>query len=389
MTHFFFRSGTIQSFKSYFIKDLKLHIVSFDVPYPPNYGGVIDIFYKIKALHKIGVKIYLHTFKYGRNEQAELLKYCEHVYYYKRQKGLKYAISKKPYIVNTRYSEELINNLLTDNFPILFEGLHTTFYLDYKELKNRNKIVRTHNVEHDYYKSLSEIEKKKYKQLYYEEESRKLKKYESILFHANHILAISANDFNYFKNKYNNVYYIPAFHPNNSINVKTGRGKYILFHGNLSVGENIHAVKDLILNVFSKIEYPVIIAGRNPDKSILNLLKKYPEIQLLANPDDHKMTELIRDSHINILTTDQNTGIKLKLIASLFCGRFNIVNDNMIKNTGLENLCIIKNTHIEVIDAIKHYWDLDFLKQDIDKRENILSENFSNLRGANLIAEIL
>ena len=27
-----------------------LHIISFDVPYPANYGGVIDVFYRVKAL---------------------------------------------------------------------------------------------------------------------------------------------------------------------------------------------------------------------------------------------------------------------------------------------------------------------------------------------------
>ena len=27
-----------------------INIVSFDIPYPPNYGGIIDVFYKIKAL---------------------------------------------------------------------------------------------------------------------------------------------------------------------------------------------------------------------------------------------------------------------------------------------------------------------------------------------------
>ena len=35
-----------------------LHIISFDVPYPANYGGVIDVFYKLKALHAEGIKIH-------------------------------------------------------------------------------------------------------------------------------------------------------------------------------------------------------------------------------------------------------------------------------------------------------------------------------------------
>ena len=47
-----------------------LHIVSFDVPYPPDYGGAIDVYYKLKALHEEGIKIYLHCFEYGRGESA-------------------------------------------------------------------------------------------------------------------------------------------------------------------------------------------------------------------------------------------------------------------------------------------------------------------------------
>ena len=58
------------------MKEQRLHIVSFDVPFPPNYGGVVDVFYKIRALHKLGVKIHLHCFEYGRGEQKELDKYC-------------------------------------------------------------------------------------------------------------------------------------------------------------------------------------------------------------------------------------------------------------------------------------------------------------------------
>ena len=64
-----------------------LHIVAFDVPFPANYGGVIDIFYRIKALARLDVKIVLHCFIYGGKEpHPELDKYCEQVYYYKRRR---------------------------------------------------------------------------------------------------------------------------------------------------------------------------------------------------------------------------------------------------------------------------------------------------------------
>ena len=63
----------------------KLHIVSFDVPFPPNYGGIIDVFYKIKALSELGVEIYLHAFEYKTGKSEELEKICKKVYYYPRK----------------------------------------------------------------------------------------------------------------------------------------------------------------------------------------------------------------------------------------------------------------------------------------------------------------
>lgn len=58
------------------MSDKFLHIVSFDIPYPVNYGGVIDVYYKIEALHKKGIKVILHNFKYGgRKEEADIKQY--------------------------------------------------------------------------------------------------------------------------------------------------------------------------------------------------------------------------------------------------------------------------------------------------------------------------
>ena len=42
--------------------DKHLNIIAFDNPYPPIYGGVIDVYYKINELAKLGIKIHLHYF---------------------------------------------------------------------------------------------------------------------------------------------------------------------------------------------------------------------------------------------------------------------------------------------------------------------------------------
>jgi hypothetical protein len=141
------------------LKPEELHIISLNIPFPANYGGVIDIFYKIKALSEKGIKIHLHCFEYGRERSIELNKYCASVNYYHRKTNIFRWLSLKPFIVYSRRNNQLLKNLLNDQFPILFEGLHTTYFLDHKLLKSRLKIVRAHNIEHEYYEGLKRQER--------------------------------------------------------------------------------------------------------------------------------------------------------------------------------------------------------------------------------------
>ena len=66
---------------------MKLHVVSFQVPFPPDYGGLIDVYYKLKALKEAGCSVVLHTYRYEVAEQPDLLKVVDAVYYYERFTG--------------------------------------------------------------------------------------------------------------------------------------------------------------------------------------------------------------------------------------------------------------------------------------------------------------
>lgn len=87
------------------------------------------MFYKVKALHDIGVKVHLHCFEYGRGERKELEPFCHSVHYYKRQMGKVQLLSSLPYVVVSRRSDELVDRLLKDDRTILFEGLHSCYHL--------------------------------------------------------------------------------------------------------------------------------------------------------------------------------------------------------------------------------------------------------------------
>ncbi|MBI9053117.1 MAG: glycosyltransferase [Bacteroidales bacterium] len=369
---------------------IEIHIVSFNIPYPPNYGGVIDVFYKLKALSELGVKIHLHCFKYDRPKSKELENYCKSVTYYDRPKSLSYFFSRKPFIVQTRSNKYLYKNLINDSFPIFFEGLHTTYFLKrFVEAKKRQIIVRTHNIEHDYYNALAKSEKNVFKKLFFFSEARKLKRYEHILESNICIAAITEKDYLYFNGINQNSIHLPAFHPFNKVDIKSGSGNYILYHGDLSVNENIEAINFIMQEIASKVSFDFKIAGRNPGKKIIELIKKYNNVELISNPDQDVMTELIQNAQINLLLTSQSTGIKLKLINALHIGRYCIVNDKMIEGTQLESLCSIKNLAKDIVEEIKTLFNKSFSEEEVQNRKQTLLKIVNNTENAQKLINLL
>lgn len=356
-----------------------LHVVSFDVPYPANYGGVMDIYYKLVALKNQGFKITLHTYEYGRGRPKELEEICYAVFYYKRRMLKNPFYSQQPYIVVTRNTQELLDRLLQDQNPILFEGLHCCYYLNHPELKARFKIVRTHNIEHDYYKKLEESENSFFKKYFFRIESERLKKFEPILKYANLIAAISPADTEYFKKKYHDkVMYLPAFHPNKEVKSNVGKGDFVFYHGNLSVGENDLAARFLVNEVYSNPALPpLIIAGKSPSSELLKAASGKKNIRIISQLNSAEMLEYIQNAHINLLPTFQSTGIKLKLINALFLGRFCVVNPDMVHKTGLELHCHISKNAEEMQQSILKLWDQPFDQINLEQRRKLNESAFS------------
>ena len=370
---------------------MQLHVVSFDVPFPPDYGGAIDVFFKLKALQKQGVKIILHSFVYGRPKSAILNDICEKVFYYERKKIRQSTPFSYPYIVSSRQNDALLKNLCEIKVPILFEGLHTCFFLSHKNLRNRQKMVRTQNIQQDYYRHLYKNEQNLLKKLFFRIESQRLQFFEKKIQFADKIFAISPADTAYFSEKFDTkkTHYIPAFHAHNNLNIKLGKGKYVLYHGNLSVNENEQAALFLIEKVFSKINVPFILAGKNPTKKAETVVKNYNHISIKSNLSNEKMQDLIENAHIHALPTFQPTGIKLKLLNALFNGRFCIANSEMTQETGLEKACILANTATEFQEKIIHYFEQDFSENALNDRRKILQKSFDNIANAKKVVSLM
>ncbi len=370
-----------------------LHIISFNVPLPADYGGVIGVFYHLKALHQLGVKIILHCFQYGRKGAVDLEKYCDQVYYYRRDMSLSQLISPMPFIVKTRRNPKLLERLLKDDYPILFEGTHVCYFLSHPALKSRTKIVRMHNVEWQYYENMVAIEKGIKEKMYFKWEANKLKKYELDIVrkYANYILGVSPQDVLYFKeNQFSNVHYVSAFHPNESVEILEGKGNFILFHGDLSVKENASIALELVQKIFAfKTHFKLIIAGRKPSDELISVVEQYPNIELKNDVSNEEMKWLIQNAHIHLLRAYQPAGMKLKLLNALYQGRFIIVNSPMVMNTGLDELCIIVEDLENVVSYLEQYMNKEFSELEIKNRIKRLDNTFSNIEKAKITYSLI
>jgi hypothetical protein len=352
-----------------------LHIVCLDAPSPPDYGGAIDMFYKIKSLAALGVKVTLHYFNYKENRNTKgLEEYCYKIIAYKRKTGIGGITFNKPYIVASRINEQLIDNLNDDSHPILLEGYHCTGILPFINRQDKEIIIRVHNDEAVYYNLLALSERNWIKKAYYKTESILLQNYQRTLSNFYTYACISELDKERLERKYAypSIQYIPCFVPWQKVEALEGIGAYALYHGNLAVAENKEAAKWVIQNVFSKINFPLIIAGKNASKEILALVKRYSNISVIDSPSTSKMYDLVRNAHLHVLPSKNQTGVKLKLINACFNGRFCITNKSGVLGSGLERACYIAETADEYINLINALEKVPFTQKELSLRQELL-----------------
>ncbi len=364
--------------------DKHLHIISLDVPWPADYGGVVDLFYKLVWLHKLGVKIHLHCFSGGRAPQDELDKYCESVHYYSRKKFPAGISLPLPYIVSSRTDTDLLKNLQGDDHPVLMEGVHCTYLLHNDALKNRKVFVRLHNVEFSYYHKLAANEKNYLKKIYFSVEGLLLKRYEKQIAAKAVFWTVSRDDETVYRKELGAkaIGFLPVFLPWHKVNTHFEKGCFCLYHGNLAVNENVRAVEWLLTEVFENLQIPFVIAGRNPSEKMGELVHRNNHCCLVANPSEKEMQDLIKKAQVNVLPSFNNTGVKLKILNALYNGKYCLVNNAAAEGAGFENLCSIANTAEEFKQAVNLLYQQPYSEDNVEKRQRVLDVLYNNEKNA-------
>lgn len=360
-----------------------IHIVCLDCPSPPDYGGAIDIFYKIKALHEIGHRVTLHYFDYRLNRNTkEIAPFCSTIHAYSRKSFAQWLPFNRPFIVQSRISKPLIERLNKDDNPILLEGVHCSGIVPFLKKKER-VVVRLHNDEAVYYRHLASAEKSVLKRSYLFWESLLLLRYQKS-FDKNIALAcLSLADQQRFQKYYGfrQPVFVPAFLPWQEVTIRSGKGDYCLYHGNLAIAENEKAAHWLLTTVFPLLTVPCVIAGKGLSKKLHTIAKGLPNVRLIENPPTDELDSLIKDAHIHLLPSLNATGVKIKLLNALFNGRFCITNNAGVEGSGLTEAVIEKKSPEEWVAAVQQLMEQDFSAEEIDKRKQILSL-YDNRRNA-------
>lgn len=366
-----------------------LHIVCLDAPAPPNYGGAMEMYYKIKALAASGKKIILHYFDYRADRNAdELQAICVAIHRYHRKSFFQSLSFNQPYIIASRVNKQVIKKLNEDDHPILLEGLHCAGAIP--QIKNTSRIVlRMHNNEAEYYRHLATVEKKIFKKVFFAREARLLDKYQHSMPQNISLAVLSKQDCRVFETEYGfkRTTFIPCFVPWQKISASEGKSNFCLYHGNMQVAENEAAALWLIANVFSKINNKCVIAGNGISKKIEAAVQSIATISLVNNPGQQILENLISTAQINILPSLNNTGVKLKLLHALFNGRFCITNTNGIKGSAIDAGVSIANSPDEYLQLITQLLPQEFTSRDIEERKYLerLYDNEANAQKLNAL----
>ena len=372
------------------MKQPVIHIITHDVPYPADFGGVIDLFYKIRTLHEEGVGIHLHCFVKNRPAAEELEQYCLSVHYYPRKKVNRFLF-RLPYIVGSRRSEELNRRLAADNHPVLMEGVHCSYPLYAGLLKNRSVLLRLHNAEFVYYNRLCRHERNTFRKTYYRIESILLKNYERKLARLAPIAAVSPQDVAIYQQEFKpvSICHVPVFLPYTRPQGPLGKGSYCLYHGNLEVSENEEAACWLLENVFSKLSIPFVVAGKNPGKRLVELAHRHLHTCLVDNPGETAMQDMITKAQINILPSFNDTGVKLKILNALYNGRHCLTNRKGASGIGPERVCFVAEDADEFMQSIGYLYGIPYSEEDNALRERLLGRVYDNKANARSLLKLL
>lgn len=372
--------------------DKQLHIITHEVPYAGNADMFSSVIFKIRALKSNGFRIHLHCFESDKPRRSSLENLCDNVYYYKRRQFIRGMETLLPYTLSTRSNPELIERLMQDDHPILFEGLQTVYPLLRSNACQKRKIlVRIHRSERCYFWDLFKIRHWGVKKLAFLIESVLFKKIESGIISHFPVSVSSEVLYRYYKGLFPKaeIHTIPGFTGIPGSFYQEGKGGFCLYHGELSNRENEYAAQWLLEHVFNTLEIPFVIAGYGPSKNLEQAAHIRMHTCLVADPGEKEMLDLVKKAQINILPSFISNGNRTPLLRSLSIGKHVVTNVKGITDKEMMNVCEVARTPQEFSKAIKTLFEKEFEKAVFEQRESYLNRIYRDTEAMHQLLRLL
>lgn len=350
----------------------KILIVASDFIYPPDHGGNVDIWYRLKCFYNLGFKIDLicTVKKKPALKNEKIVKhYINKLIILYRKKNIINLLSKKPFPMKVRENLKKIDLSYEYYDYVFMEGGTVTLILENKTLKYKHLILRVHNDDSVYYNQLMQSENILWKKLYYLIESYKYKYlYKYIFKRISNCMFISYNEMEKYRKKYinSNICFLPSAVELN-LKKQSLDTRNVLIISSLFMVNNKEAIRFYIEKIHPLLcdisGYNLIIAGNSRGEGV-NWIKKltcqYNNIKIFDTPEN--LDELYSISSIFVNPMLHGAGVKLKTINAIVNGLPVVSTSVGNEGTGLK-----PGKEIYVSDDVEEY--VNYIKILLNSRK--------------------
>ncbi|CAM4280539.1 glycosyltransferase family 4 protein [Paenibacillus tarimensis] len=332
---------------------MKVLVVCSDFPYPADHGGRVDTWGRIKIMSELGWDIDLAVCGKYEPSPADLeavKQVVNGVYLCGRSTGFTDLLSPLPLQVQSR--KRLRSLKVGSGYDhVLLEGDYVYPILHNSQISGANIVLRVHNNESAYFKSLGRSARKAAHKLYYLMESIKFAGLQKKLAeHVDKYLFISSKEYDAFKNEYphKGSLFLPPPITRETFETSSFTAKNVVFIGSLFMPNNREAVEWYLKHVHPRLlneeGYKLIIAGNSRGQGT-QWITDYGLSRIEVHDTPKSLDDIYRSGYLFINPMRNGAGVKLKTIEAIQNG-LPVVSTSV----GCEGTGLVHREHIMIAD---------------------------------------
>lgn len=332
---------------------MKITFIANEMPYPPNHGGRVDIWRRIKGMHKAGVRLQFIAWQGSnpehrakREDIEELGKYVDEVHLINIDRSWLGRALRLPYLLHypslaatmtiaSRQKRDLSDLVrLYSPSAVWLESIYGAALAQKLTDKHKTPLyVRSHNIEHQYMRRLAvlatDVQERialRLNMLHLESLERRLLK------RARRFYDCSYDDLLWWQGQgYDNGIFLPQtivpeedFFPSQNPLFQPGEFD-VIFMGNLHSPNNVEGLlwfleQVLPIVVAARPEARILIAGSRPKDEIRAACTHHRQITLMPNPANS--TDIYLAGKVLVNPILSGSGVMVKSIEMLFFDGF-------------------------------------------------------------------